>query len=69
MSLKNSLTSSRIRKEIMMSKCKDCKYCDQEKLERKTWYCDRTDILLSAVTKYDLPYDSEHSEYCFEKRG
>lgn len=52
-----------------MSKCKDCKYCDQERLEHKAWYCDRMDIVLSAVTKYDLPYDSEHGEYCFEKRG
>lgn len=49
-----------------MSKCKDCKYCDLELLKNKKWYCNNSDIVFSAISIYDLPFDSEHFEYCFE---
>ena len=53
----------------MMSKCKDCKHCDQELLEKKKWYCNNPDVVFSVVSKFDLPFDSEYIEYCFEKEG
>ena len=52
----------------MMSKCKDCKYCDLEALDRRKWYCHNVDVILSPVSIYDLPMDSEHILYCKEKK-
>ncbi|MBD5505363.1 MAG: hypothetical protein HDR09_16925 [Lachnospiraceae bacterium] len=52
-----------------MSKCIDCKHCDQELLEKKKWYCNNSDVVVSAVRIFDLPFDVEHWEYCFEKEG
>lgn len=52
-----------------MSKCKDCKYCDQGLLENKKWYCNNPDVVASAVSKSDLPFDGECWEYCYEKEG
>ena len=50
-----------------MSKCKDCKHCDKERLYGKHWYCNNPDVIVSPVSIFDLPFDVEHSEYCFEK--
>lgn len=58
--------NSRIRKGISMSICKDCKHCDLKKLAEKHWYCNNTDVIISPVSIFDLPFDTEHSEYCFE---
>lgn len=52
-----------------MSKCKDCKHCDQELLDSKKWYCNNPDVVVSAVSIFDLPFDGEHSKYCFKKGG
>ncbi|MBD5525571.1 MAG: hypothetical protein HDR04_14355 [Lachnospiraceae bacterium] len=50
-----------------MSKCEDCKHCDLDLLEKKKWYCNNPDVAASAVSIYDLPFDGECWEYCFEK--
>lgn len=52
-----------------MSKCKDCKYCDIPALDRWLWYCSNSDVRFSAASIFDLPFDTEHSEYCFEPKG
>ena len=52
-----------------MSKCKDCKHCDKEHFDGKHWYCNNPDVIVSPVSIFDLPFDVEHSEYCFEKCG
>ena len=54
--------------EVSMSNCKDCKYCDLEALENRKWYCHNSDVIVSAMSIYDLPVDSEHSLWCFERK-